>query len=159
MPKEINFNDEASSAQTKTERALWEALQRIETGAPNNPDLIDALKSGRLRVNFATVAKEAGCSRTLIGVEGCAYPKVRDAIIQRKSQPLKAEIERLRARVAELEMKLRERDSTYAELLLRTRALQRGRTPLGSSASPSAKERRDAMTLVTVPKSKSQSDR
>jgi hypothetical protein len=69
---------------TDTEKALFDALQRLKDGKPEHPDLLKKARLKTLRINPSTVAKEAGRARTLIGYDGCAYPKVRVAILAHK---------------------------------------------------------------------------
>jgi hypothetical protein len=64
-----------------------DALKRLEEGSPNHPDLLKKARLKKLRINATTVAKEAGRARTLIGHDGCAYPKVR-AAIKRHENPV-----------------------------------------------------------------------
>lgn len=64
----------------QVERELTDALKRLEDGKPNHPDLLKKARLKKLRINATTVAKEAGRARTLIGHDGCAYPRVRAAI-------------------------------------------------------------------------------
>lgn len=68
------------------EKELMDALKRLEDGKPNNPDLLKKARLKKLRINATTVAKEAGRARTLIGHDGCAYPRVR-AAIKRHEEP------------------------------------------------------------------------
>jgi hypothetical protein len=62
------------------EKELMDALKRLEDGRPRDPDLLKKARLKKLRINATTVAKEAGRARTLIGHDGCAYPRVRAAI-------------------------------------------------------------------------------
>lgn len=62
------------------EAELFDALERLKEGAPNNPDLKRKASMGRLRINPTTVAREAGRARTLCAYKDCAYPRVREAI-------------------------------------------------------------------------------
>lgn len=62
------------------EKELMDAFKRLENGIPNDPDLLKKARLKKLRINATTVAKEAGRARTLIGHDGCAYPRVRAAI-------------------------------------------------------------------------------
>lgn len=59
---------------------LLDALQRVEEGRPQHPELIEQAKKGRLRVTISSVALEAGVSRTLIGFDECRYKDVRKKI-------------------------------------------------------------------------------
>lgn len=61
-----------------------DALQRLVEGRPTHKDLKAKAKSGTLKVNPSNVALEAGHSRTLIGLEDCRYPKVREAVMLAK---------------------------------------------------------------------------
>lgn len=60
---------------------LRAALGRLRRGQPLHPDNVKAKREGRLRISVASVAKEANRSRTLIGIEGCAYPDVRREVL------------------------------------------------------------------------------
>lgn len=66
------------------EKKLWEALSRVKDGTPQQPALLILSKKRKLKLTISSVAKEAGVSRTLIGHEGCRYPKVRLAILETK---------------------------------------------------------------------------
>lgn len=65
----------------ETAKALMEALRRVTSGKPRDHRNIARAAKGRLRVTVASVAQEAGVSRTLIGSEKCAYPEVRKAVL------------------------------------------------------------------------------
>lgn len=67
-----------------TEQILQEALERVREMKPQNPELAALAKKGKLKFNVSSVAQEAGVSRTLIGMEGCRYPKIRAQIIEEK---------------------------------------------------------------------------
>lgn len=62
------------------EQDLLDALQRLVEGKPTNKTLKTKAKEGKLKVNASNVALEAGRSRTLIALEDCRYPKVREAV-------------------------------------------------------------------------------
>jgi hypothetical protein len=67
------------------EADFFSALERLDRRHPTNNENKAALKAGKLKVSFVSVAREAGHSRTLIGYEGakCKYPRVRDLILDR----------------------------------------------------------------------------
>ncbi|MEH6459153.1 hypothetical protein [Chitinimonas sp. JJ19] len=101
------------------ERDFFDALKRLEEGKPKHKNLKAAAKAGKLKINTSNVALEAGRSRTLIALENCRYPKVREAIkiIQgaKKSPPttytqliesLRASLAQLKAEKRILEMKI-----------------------------------------------------
>lgn len=62
------------------EQDFLEALQRLVEGKPLNKTLKASAKAGKLKINVVSVALEAGRSRTLIALEDCRYPKVREAV-------------------------------------------------------------------------------
>lgn len=62
------------------EQDLLDALQRLVEGKPTQKTLRTKAKEGKLKVNPSTVALEAGRSRTLIALEDCRYPYVRQAV-------------------------------------------------------------------------------
>ncbi len=58
-----------------------EALARLIDGKPNNQELAQKAKEGKLRINVSSVALESGRSRTLIALEKTKYPEIRRAIL------------------------------------------------------------------------------
>jgi len=105
------------------------AIGRLEAGAPLNPSLAKRAKLGTLKVNVSAAAQEAGHSRTLIGHNGCKYPRIRAKIIGLKmpvTEALTAEsvIRHLREENAELRKKLVLRDTENAVLIRRLRQLE-----------------------------------
>lgn len=71
--------DPAATAEV-IEKDFLDALQRLAEGKPQNKMLKARVREGRLKINAVSVALEAGRSRTLIALEECRYPKVREAI-------------------------------------------------------------------------------
>jgi transcriptional regulator with XRE-family HTH domain len=63
------------------EQRFFDALERVRNGTPTVDRLFKLALARKLKVNITTVALEAGLSRTLIGHDKCAYPKVRNAVI------------------------------------------------------------------------------
>lgn len=63
------------------ERAFHDAIDRLLAGKPKVPKLRRLAAEGRLNINPSTVALEAGHSRTLIGLENCRLPAVRNRIL------------------------------------------------------------------------------
>lgn len=114
-------------ATTHVEQELMNALARLQEGKPRNSELTKKAKLGTLKINASTVSLEAERSRTLIGHDGCQYPKVRAAILALKHpvvEPRTAEdvIRRLREDNAQLRMKLKVRDTENANLQLRLKS-------------------------------------
>lgn len=62
------------------EKDFLDALQRLIEGKPTHKKLKAKAREDRLKVNASNVALEAGRSRTLIALEDCRYPKVREAV-------------------------------------------------------------------------------
>lgn len=62
------------------EQDFMNALQRLVEGTPKNKKLKASVKAGKLKINVFNVALEAGRARTLIALEDCRYPMVREAI-------------------------------------------------------------------------------
>lgn len=96
-------------AEDPIERDFLDAIKRIENGEPKNKKLKAQNSKGILKLNFSTVALEAGRARTLIALEQrCRYPRVRELIKQAKNSKLILPtthtelIERLRFDKAEL---------------------------------------------------------
>lgn len=82
MPK-INVSD---ISQDPIERDFLEALKRLQDGEPRHKRLKAQKAKGMLKLNFSSVALEAGRARTLIALEsGCRYPKVRELVKQAKA--------------------------------------------------------------------------
>jgi len=104
----------------QVEREFMEALQRLVDGQPADPDLAKKARSGTLKINVSTVAEEAGRSRTLVSHDGCAYPRVRAAVLSYAKPPAKvtSKVEinrRLRKENAELRRSIKlARETTVA---------------------------------------------
>lgn len=98
---------------TATEREFMAAVDRLEKGKPHNPKLKQAAARQKLRINFTTVAQEAGRSRTLIGHDKCEYLAVRQRIKQHmdpsRGDPRSSNqvIKRLRKTIVDLELQLK----------------------------------------------------
>ncbi len=109
------------------EQDFLEALQRLVEGKPQNKILKASAKAGKLKINAVSVALEAGRSRTLIGMEGCRYPKVREAVKLaqggKKSMPTTYTqlIENLRADLATVKAEKRLLETTMAGHVLARR--------------------------------------
>ena len=132
------------------EQDFFDALERLEAGRPQHPDLRARLKKGKaVKVNISNVAKEAGRSRVLIGQEDCRYPVVRNRVLdasgQEGQQPgnLGDVIKQLRASVAELRAELKEvRTHAAWHLAERQKAeklMQRYQSELGRRRSSAAR--------------------
>lgn len=109
---------------------LEAAFARLVIGEPATPKLRKAAEAGRLRVNIATVALEAGRSRTLIGHDNCPFPDLRRRILELKNEGPTARHARhalkvANRRVAELTKQLAERDSIQAALVLDRERMRR----------------------------------
>jgi hypothetical protein len=117
----------SESVRTKAARdALEEALVRLRLGKPRNPLLAAVAAQGKLKVTVTTVAKEAGVSRTSIGVENCRFPDIRTRILlgdagnePRPVKGLTAEVQRLRVANAELRRQVETLQSQQAVMLER----------------------------------------
>jgi hypothetical protein len=70
--------------QDPVEQDFLEALGRLQLGAPRDKGLKAKKAKGTLRITVQNVAIEAGRSRTLIALEKCRYPRVRQMILQAK---------------------------------------------------------------------------
>jgi hypothetical protein len=90
------------------EKDFLDALKRLQEGGPINKALKAAKAKGALKITISNVALEAGRSRTLIALESCRYPRVREMIKQAKDGITAIPtthtqlIERLRASIADL---------------------------------------------------------
>lgn len=63
------------------EADFLEALRRLGDGRPNDKRLRELHKRSKLKLNISNVALEAGRSRTLIALESCRYPRVRELVL------------------------------------------------------------------------------
>jgi len=72
-------------SQDPIERDFLDAIKRLQDGEPRHRKLKAQKAKGMLKLNFSSVAIEAGRARTLIALEnGCRYPKVRELVKQAK---------------------------------------------------------------------------
>jgi hypothetical protein len=116
----------------KIQQSFLDALGRLQSGCPKHEDLATRAAAGKLRINFSTVAMEAGHSRTLIAFSDCAYPDVRTAVLDACEQygarrgTVKETMRELREEISSLNDKLDLRDTAYAELVIRTEAYEKG---------------------------------
>jgi len=70
-------------AQDAIEQDFLAAIGRLSDGEPQNKKLKTRKAKGTLKINFSSVALEAGRSRTLIALaDGCRYPRVRELVKQ-----------------------------------------------------------------------------
>lgn len=89
------------------------AIERLEKGKPRNPKLKQAAARQELRINFTTVAQEAGHSRRLIGHDKCEYLAVRQRVKQHmdpsRGDPRSSNqvIKRLREKIVDLDLQLK----------------------------------------------------
>lgn len=109
------------------EQDFLDALQRLTEGEPKNKTLKAKAKSGKLKINTSNVALEAGRSRTLIALEDCRYPKVREAVKiaqgGKKASPTTYSelIQSLRADLAAVKAERRLLETTMADHVLARR--------------------------------------
>lgn len=66
---------------SRIRRDFLAAIERLVANSPHNPELVKARKNGNLKINFSSVALEAGHSRTNIGMEKCRLPDVRQRVL------------------------------------------------------------------------------
>lgn len=74
-----------------TEADFLAAYRRLSIGAPNDHGLRQRAALGSLQINISTLAKEAGHSRTLIGMRNTKYPNVRALIFPNEKTPVDLE--------------------------------------------------------------------
>lgn len=120
---------ETESKPDPIEQDFLDALQRLVEAKPEHKKLKASAKAGKLKINTSNVALEAGRSRTLIALEACRYPKVREAIKLaqggKKALPTTYTqlIENLRATIAQLKAEKRLLEATMgAHVLARRKA-------------------------------------
>jgi len=63
------------------EREFHDAIDRLIAGKPRHAKLKRLVAEGRLRISPSTVALESGRSRTLIALQKCRLPEVRNRIL------------------------------------------------------------------------------
>lgn len=80
-------DSESRTYSSEVEKDLFDALDRLKANEPTHPELIRKARQKKLRINPTTVAKEAKRARTLIGLDNCAYPRVREAITELTGPP------------------------------------------------------------------------
>lgn len=97
---------------------FYDALERLKSARPQHPDLRERLRRGKpLKINYATVAQEAGRARGLISKENCRYPDVRQRVLLETVEVTSTRddvITNLRAQVAELRVQLRQAEAHAA---------------------------------------------
>lgn len=116
-----------SRAMDSVEEDLLAAFERLVQGRPKDRELRKAATEGRLKINVTNVAKEARRSRTLIGMDACRYPNVRERVlgfepVTRTDRSAADTILRLREASASLR---RERDQALAEAVAHFHARER----------------------------------
>lgn len=136
----------------ETEALLRAALERLVTGTPKNADLLKlAHRLGKVRINLASVCKEAGFSRGVLGDTNSIYRELRQEILEYEQKP-NISIEELQLRQLELENLVSElrdridmRDVQNAELLVKLRRAQQK----GAVATMPVEKRNAALKVVT----------
>lgn len=103
------------------EQDFLDAIERLKNGQPQHPELRERAKKGKpIKINIATVAKEANRARGLIGIENCRYPEVRQLVLIEAGasgivpQNRDDVIKRLRAEIAELRVQLSQAEAHAA---------------------------------------------
>lgn len=136
------------------EQDLLDALQRLVEGKPTHRILKGKAKEGKLKVNKSNVAMEAGRSRTLIALENCRYPKVREAIELaeggKKALPPRTFtqiIENLRADLATVKAEKRLLEATMADHVL---ARRKAEVHARRDSAEAARLRRQVVELEKV---------
>jgi hypothetical protein len=102
------------------EKDFLAALERLRDNVPRDRTLQANKARGRLKINVSTVAQEAGRSRTLIALENCKYPRVRELILLAKdghpAEPRTSSdlIDKLRQEIAVLRAELKKAEAETA---------------------------------------------
>lgn len=144
---------DASRNPDPIEQDFRDALQRLVEGKPENKKLKAGAKAGKLKINFSNVALEAGRSRTLIALEECRYPKVRQEIIQaqggKKALPTTYThlIANLRADIATLKAEKRLLETTMATHVL---ARRKAEVHARRDAAEAARHRKKIVELEKI---------
>lgn len=110
---EDGFRKRSRPSLDQIERDFNDAIDRLIARTPQNGYLRDLASKGLLKINSQTVSMEAGRSRTLISLENCRLPRIRDRIVAlNKKRPYSrrqgyaAEASELRREIAELKDQL-----------------------------------------------------
>lgn len=135
------------------EQDLLEALKRLVEGKPTNKTLKAKAKTGTLKVNTSNVALEAKRSRTLIALENCRYPRVREAVKLaqggKKSLPTTYTdlIASLRADLATVKAEKRVLETTMADHVL---ARRKAEVHARRDAAEAARLRKQVLELEKI---------
>jgi predicted nuclease with TOPRIM domain len=105
----------------RTRSLLREAMHRVVSGIPTNPELAKRAMDNTLRFSLSSVAQEAGVSRTLISHEDCEYSDIRAEIKEliRTKNPLAVTINQLNQDVEDLKKRVRRRRVSMSQLISR----------------------------------------
>ena len=93
MEKDVN-NKNKEEPIDQVEEDFLLAFERVKSGTVRHSSLCGKLLQGKLKVTIANVALEAGRSRTLIGMDGCRYPEIRNKILAAKGKKIEERSER-----------------------------------------------------------------
>jgi hypothetical protein len=119
-----------SRAYDAVEQDFLDAIDRLKAGKPQNQELREKVRRGKpIKINIATVAKEAGRARGLIARQDCRYPAIRQLVRIEEGVPGTEPRSRddvitdLRRQVAELRVQLADaKDHAAHHLDFRSRA-------------------------------------
>ena len=144
------------------EQHFIEAINRLRESAPTHKILKKLNDEGRLKITISNVALEAGHSRTLIGMDKCKYPRVREMIKLGKNPSLGTPttltglVKRLRADIAELRLDVQMYQDTSAKFFLelsKAKKIIAEKDGLISRLTKSLKESKNVVHLVNDPHS------
>jgi hypothetical protein len=102
-----------TKSRDRIEQDFLDAIERLKAGRPQNPSLREKVSKGKaVKINIATVAREAHRARGLIARENCRYPEIRQLVLIEAGAPevfprsRDDVIKKLRAEIAELRVRL-----------------------------------------------------
>lgn len=122
-----------TKSRDRIEQDFLDAIERLKNGQPQHPGFREKVRKGKtVKINFATVAKEADRARGLIGRENCRYPEVRQLIMIEAGAigvvPKSRDdvIKKLRAEIAELRVQVLRAESHAAYHFAQRTKAERG---------------------------------
>lgn len=138
------------------EKDFLDALERLRRGNPTNKTLKASYKKGILKINVSSVAMEARRSRTLIGMDGCKYPRVRELIRMEKSGETAEPktyvelVKRLRTRIADLQTQVRQYQTEAGEHFIARHEAEKAAQTAKAESARVIKKLKDQMNVVSI---------
>lgn len=138
------------------EKDFLDALERLRVGEPTNKNLIAQKKKGILKINVSNVALEASRSRTLIGMDSCRYPRVRELIRKAKvGEPAEPRtysdlVKRLRANISDLKIQVRQYQAEAGIHFLARHEAEKAAQAAKAEAARVTRKLKDQLNVVGI---------